>query len=530
MRESVFLGIALLLMMALLASMAQRLRIPTPIFLVLGGLVTSLLPGVPHLIIDPDLIFLIFLPPLLYEAAWFMSWRELWRWRRIVLVLAFGLVILTATAVAYTAQWLIPGFTLVLGFVLGGIISPPDAVAATSVLRNVKVPKSTLSILEGESLINDAASLIVFRFALASVATGTVVWKQVAVSFVAVTGLGAAVGLAIACVFYAIHRWVPLQLRISILLTFLSPYLMYLAAEELHYSGVIAVVSGGLFLSSQSHQLLHHTERVQGTAMWGTVIFIINGLVFVLIGLELPVILEGLKGYSVPAAIGYGLAISVVVILVRMGFALISAPFTRLIGRFIPVAVRNVGWRGPVVVGWAGMRGVVSLAAAFSVPLTLANGTPFPHRSLLLFITFIVILMTLVVQGLSLPMVVRWARPEEPIDRLPELQQEASITRQLHESAMHELTRHYGDQLAGNPLLTGLKNRLENGLVLNDMAASNTPNGLVDSYQEALVRLSQVKRKELMRLRREADFDEDILRKIEAQLDLEEEKTDHPIR
>ncbi|MBO0929621.1 Na+/H+ antiporter [Fibrella aquatilis] len=526
MRETVFLGLALLVMMALLASLAQRLRIPTPIFLVLGGIVISLLPGVPHLSIDPDLIFLVFLPPLLYEAAWFMSWRELWRWRRIVLVLAFGLVVLTATAVAYTAQWLIPGFTLVLGFVLGGIISPPDAVAATSVLRNVNVPKSTLSILEGESLINDAASLIVLRFALASVATGTVIWKQVAVSFVTVTGLGAVVGLAIAGVFYVIHRWVPLQPRISILLTFLTPYLMYLAAEELHYSGVIAVVSGGLFLSNHSHRLLQHTERVQGSAMWGTIIFIINGLVFVLIGLELPVILDGLNEYSLPAAIGYGLAISTVVILVRLGFTLLSAPFTRLVGRYIPVAVRNVGWRGPVVVGWAGMRGVVSLAAAFSVPLTLASGEAFPHRSLLLFITFIVILMTLVVQGLTLPLVVRLVHPEEPIDRLPEKQQEAAIVRKLHEVAMHEFTRHYADQLTGNPLLAGLKNRLESGHLVNELTASTTADDLLDNYQAALVRLNQAKRNELMRLHREADFDQDILRKIEAQLDLEEEKVD----
>lgn len=530
MREAVLLGLALLLMMALLATLAQRLRIPTPIFLVLGGLVTSLVPGVPHLVIEPELIFLVFLPPLLYEAAWFMSWRELWRWRRIVLVLAFGLVILTATAVAYTAQWLIPGFTLTLGFLLGGIISPPDAVAATSVLRNISVPKSTISILEGESLINDAASLIVFRFALASIVTGTVVWQQVALSFVTVTILGAAVGLAVAGLFYVIHRWLPLQPRISILLTFLAPYLMYLAAEQLHYSGVIAVVSGSLFLSRHSHRLLQHTERVQGTAMWATVIFIINGLVFVLIGLELPVILDGLDGYSLPESIGYGLAISGLVIVVRMGFALVSAPFTRFIGRFIPVAVQRVGWRGPVVVGWAGMRGVVSLAAALSIPLTLPNGSPFPDRPLLLFITFVVILVTLVLQGLSLPLLVRWVRPEEPINRLPEPEQEAAINRQLHQTALNELTHQYAGQLADNPLLTELKRRLEGGLLLGQITGLQDSHELLTTYQEATDRLHRAKRNELDRLRHQDEFDEEVLRRIEAQLDLEEEKTDHPIR
>ena len=530
MREYVLLGIALLLMMALLATLAWRLRIPTPIFLVIGGLLISVIPGVPHLTIEPDLIFFVFLPPLLYEAAWFMSWRELWRWRRIVLVLAFGLVILTATAVAYTAQWLIPGFTLTLGFVLGGIISPPDAVAATSVLKNVKVPKSMISILEGESLINDAASLIVFRFALSSVVTGTIVWQQVAVSFVLVTVMGAVIGLAIAGVFYAIHRWLPLQPRIGILLTFLAPYLIYLAAEQVHCSGVIAVVSGGLFLSAHSHRLLQHTERVQGAAMWATVIFIINGLVFILIGLELPVILEGLEGYSLSSAISYGLVISALVIAVRMGFTLLSSPFTNLVGRFMTVAVRQVGWRGPVISGWAGMRGVVSLAAAFSVPLILPNGSAFPHRPLLLFITFIVILVTLVVQGLTLPWLIRLVRPEEPIDRLPEEQQEATINRKLHESALAELSQQYATQLVGNPLFTDLKSRLESNLRLTQLTTASTENALLAPYQEALTRLHLVKRNELARLRKDTDFDEEVLRKIEAQLDLEEEKNDHPMR
>ena len=530
MHETVLLGVALLLMMALLATLAQRTRIPTPIFLVLGSLGVSLVPGVPYLDIDPDLIFLVFLPPLLYEAAWFMSWRELWRFRRIVLVLAFGLVVLTATAVAYTAQWLIPGFTLTLGFLLGGIISPPDAVSATAVLKTVDVPKSTVSILEGESLINDAASLLVLRFALASVMTGAVSWQHIAVSSVTVTLLGVAVGLAIGGVFYAIHRWLRLQPRISILLTFLTPYLMYLAAEGLHCSGVIAVVSGGVLLSSQSHRLLQHTERVLGSAMWSTVVFIINGLVFVLIGLQLPVILSGLGGYSLARAIGYGLIMSAVVIVVRMGFALVSSPFTRFIGRFMPVAVQNIGWRGPLVVGWAGMRGVISLAAVLSVPLVLPDGSPFPNRPLLLFITFMVILVTLVVQGLSLPLVVRWVRPKELIDRMPEPEQEATISRQLHTSALAELKQQYGSQVADNPLLAELKKRLESGLLINQLTTTQDTKSWLAPYRDALTRLHGVKRSELDRLRKQEDFDEDVLRKAEAQLDLEEEKRDHPIR
>ena len=528
MRDLVFLGLALLLGMALLATLAQRLRIPTPIFLVMGGLLTSLIPGVPTLTIEPDLIFLVFLPPLLYEAAWFMSWRELWRWRRIVLVLAFGLVVLTATAVAYASTALIPGFTLALGFLLGGIISPPDAVAATSVLKGVNVPKSTLSILEGESLINDASSLVVFRFAMATVISGTFVWQEVGLNFVMVTVMGAVIGLAVAGVFYAIHRWLPIQTRITILLTFIAPYIMYLTAEQFHYSGVIAVVSGGLFLSNHSSRLLNHTERVQGLAMWATVIFIINGLVFVLIGLELSVVVKELDGHSLADAIGYGLAISALVIVVRLAFALFAMVFTEIVGRFIPVAVRNVGWRGPVVLGWAGMRGVVSLAAALSIPLTLPSGGPFPERSLILFITFVVILVTLVLQGLTLPLVIRWVHPKELIPRLAEEKQEATINRQLHEAALRELTQQY--TVADNHLLAHLKSRLESGLLLNQYVSSDRDGPLLADYNDALARLHRIKRQELERLRHQEEFDVDVIRKIEAQLDLEEEKSNHAIR
>lgn len=529
MREMVLLGLTLLLGMALLATLAQRLRIPTPIFLVLGGLLVSLIPGVPPVSMEPELIFLVFLPPLLYEAAWSMSWRELWRWRRIVLVLAFGLVVLTATAVAYASVAFIPGFTLALGFLLGGIVSPPDAVAATSVLKGVDAPKSTTSILEGESLINDASSLIVFRFALSTITSGVFVWQDVAVNFVMVTLMGGLIGLAVAGVFYVIHRWIPMQPRISILLTFLAPYIMYMTAEHFEYSGVIAVVAGGLFLSNHSHQILNHTERVQGTAMWGTVIFIINGVVFVLIGLEMAVVVQGLDGYTLPDAIFYGLLISAVLIVVRVVFALIAAEWTRIAGRFITVAVRNAGLRGPLVLGWAGMRGVVSLAAALSVPL-MVHGQSFPHRSIILFITFVVILVTLVFQGLTLPLVIRWLHPKEIFPRTPEDQQAAIILRQLHEAALQELEKRYGKYLPKNDLLVNLKNRLESGLRLNQIVSSDRDGPLLAQYKEALTRLHQVKRQELDRLRRQEEFDEDVVRKIEAQMDLEEEKNDYSVQ
>ncbi len=509
----------------------QRLHIPTPIFLVISGLIVSLIPGIPRIEIDPELIFMIFLPPLLYEAAWFTSWKEFWRWRRIIIVLAFGLVIVTAFAVAYVSSATMPGFTLAMGFLLGGIISPPDAVAATSVLKNIKVSKTTISILEGESLVNDAASLVVFRFALAAVLSGTFVWQSASVDFVLVTLLGIAVGLGVACVFYAIHRWLPTTTRISILLTFMAPYIMYIVAEEFHVSGVMAVVSGGLFLSNQSHVILNHSSRIQGTGMWATVVFALNGIVFILIGLELPVIINGLDGYSKTEAILYALMITGVIIVTRMVFTIASSYFTQFIGRYITVARRNPGLRGPIVLGWAGMRGVVSLASALSIPLTLPDNTPFPHRNLILFITFVVILVTLVFQGLTLPFVIRLVKLTDTDEGLSEDMQESKIRLKVLKVALNHLRENYADQLSTNELVENLKNSIESELHQTKRHLDSVENDgeSLTEYNQIMADIISVKRDELHRLRNVQEFDDEIIRKEEARIDLDEEKINHPI-
>lgn len=233
----------------LLIMLAQKVKISYPIFLVIAGLGISYIPGIPPMSIDPEIIFLIFLPPLLYEAAWYTSWNDFWRWRRPISLLAFGLVIITSVAVAFLTSSMIPGFTLAMGFLLGGIVSPPDAIAATSVLKNIKVPKRITTILEGESLVNDASSLIVLRFALAAVITGQFSLSNAAGDFFLSTVMGIVIGLAVAHVLYLIHRFLPTTPSIDAAITLISPYFMYLAAEQFHFSGVMAVVSGGLFLS-----------------------------------------------------------------------------------------------------------------------------------------------------------------------------------------------------------------------------------------------------------------------------------------
>ena len=531
MHQTLLLCLSLLLAVSILVMVGQRLHIPTPIFLVLSGLAISLIPGIPRIEVDPELIFLICLPPLLYEAAWFMSWKEFWRWRRIIMVLAFGLVILTALAVAYVSSAFIPGFTLALGFLLGGIVSPPDAVAATSVLRNVNIPKSTVSILEGESLVNDASSLIVFRFALAAVSSGTFVLRTATVDFFLVTILGVVAGLAVAVVFYAIHRWLPTSTRISVLLTFIAPYTMYLVAEEFKVSGVMAVVSGGLFLSNQSHVILDHSSRIQGVGMWATVVFALNGLVFILIGLELPVIINSLGDYSKTQAIEYALMVTAAVIVTRIIFAFCSAAFTQFIGQYITVAVRNVGYRAPIILGWSGMRGVVSLASALSVPLALQNGEPFPHRNLILFITFVVILVTLVIQGLTLPLVVRWVNFKDPIPRLPDDEQQTKIRLKLTKAALSHLQEHYADELDTNELVKNMKSRMEDDLhqTKHHLDALEGDGENVTRYNQIRADVIAVKRDTLQQLKSKQEFDDDVLRGEEARMDLEEEKSNHPI-
>lgn len=526
-----FLCIALIITVSLLVMLGQKLRISYPIFLVLGGLLISFIPGIPNIKINPELIFLIFLPPLLYDAAWNTSWKDFWRWRRVISVLAFGLVIVTSVVVAFVSSSLIPGFTLSLGFLLGGIISPPDAVAATSVLKGIKVPRRIVAILEGESLINDASSLIVFRFALVAVIAGTFVWHQAIVDFSVVTFMGIVVGLVIALVLYAVLRWLPTTPSIDTALSFTAPYLMYLTAEHFHVSGVMAVVSGGLFISYRSHELFSHSSRLQSISMWSTATFVLNGLVFMLIGLELPTIMEGLEDYSLGEAIGYSLIIAVAIIITRISFALFASMFTVFASRFITVADNRPGWQGPLIIGWAGMRGVVSLAAALSIPLLLSNGDPFPHRNLILFITFVVIFITLVVQGLSFPLIIRWIKYQDPDHVLPAKKQDEQIQLQLLKVALEKLIKKYPGASVDNALVANLKTRYENesGLIANHSGTSEpeTEKETVDEFRKVFAELIKAQRRELMKFRTQEGFEDEIIRKHENQLDLEEEKVKH---
>lgn len=513
--------LALVVLIVLVIMLANSIKVAYPVLLVLAGLIISFIPGTPDLKIDPELIFIIFLPPLLYEAAWANSWKELWHWRGIIGSFAFIVVFLTAVSIAFVANSFIPGFSLALGFLLGGIVSPPDAVSAGAILKFVKVPKRMASILEGESLLNDASSLIIFRFAMIAVATGQFVWYQAAVSFGWIVIGGVGIGLLVGFLFLKAHKLLPTDVNMDTILSLVTPHAMYIGAEAAHASGVLAVVSGGLFLSYHRHHFLGSSSRLRGENVWQSLVFLLNGLVFLLIGLDLPEIISDLKeeGIGFYRATGYGLLITSVLIIVRMFAAYGGAMLIKAASYFMTVADKKPGLKAPLVLGWTGMRGVVSLAAALSIPITLADGTAFPHRSLILYMTFIVILVTLVLQGLTLPAIIKKVNMPDFNDHLPEEETENLIREELAKESLKYLTQHHKAELAYSFLLQKLASQWQNHLQSDETAT--IPENIKSIYKNILEKQRILL---LHKNKNEQRIDEGIVRRFLHQIDLEEEK------
>jgi Na+/H+ antiporter len=508
--------------------LARKIKIAYPILLVLVGLPLGYVPALSGIDIEPDLIFVIFLPPLLYEAAWNTSWKDFWKWRRLISSFAFPIVIITSCVVAFVSSAIIPGFTLATGFLLGGIISPPDAVSASAILQHIKVPKRFVTIAEGESLMNDASSLIIFRFALAAVITGSFVFSHAAANFVLVIVMGIAIGIAVAIVFYAIHRWLPTTTNIDIILTFITPYAMYMLAEEFNFSGVLAVVSGGLFLSVRRHRFLSHRARLQGVNVWEAVAFVLNGFVFILIGLELPVIIKDLGPDGLQPAIKYSLIITGVLIVTRFISTFGATIFTMFMANFITVADRRPGWKAPILFGWTGMRGVVSLAAALSIPLTLSSGAFFPNRALILFITFTVIIVTLVLQGLTLPALVKWLNMPDPDYVVSFEQQKQLVRKKLSALSLTILQDKYAPQLANNGMVKSLQLKLTADMeLLKDWEKEDSAkraDAFYKDYRTVMADLLQQQRSLLNTLNKKENISDELIRQQLELLDLEEEK------
>ncbi len=389
----------LLVAVAFIVTLARRLNVPYPILLILGGLVLAALPQVPDIELDPEIVLVIFLPPLIFAAAWQTPVHDLRRNLRPVLLLSVGLVIFTALVVGAVLQWLVPGLPLAAAIGFGAIVAPTDAVAATSVLRRMAVPRRVLLILESESLLNDATALTLYRAALAAVAAGGFVLSDTLVTFgIAAVG-GVVFGLLLAIVIARL--WARLfDPPVEVTLSLLIPYAAYLPAEALHFSGVIAAATCGLYLGFRSSRLLASDTRVLAAGAWEIVVFILNGFAFMLIGLQLKVTAAGLIGHTPAELALLSIVISLTVIATR--FVLIIPAV--IVPRWLMSVDAERGRRATssaIVIAWAGLRGVVSLALALALPLN------FPERNLLIFLTFVVILVTLVGQGLTLPLLLR---------------------------------------------------------------------------------------------------------------------------
>ena len=401
------LVLGLLSLAILLRPVAQRLRLPYPVLLLIMGLAIAQIPALPPLPLDPDTVFFIFLPPLLYSAAWSINKADLLQNRRAVGFLATGLVVATASGVAWLAHSLIPNFTWAEGFLLGAIVAPTDVVATDSVMETMGVPHRINTIVEGEGLINDATSLILYRFALAAVLTGQFSVGQAAGSFVwtavASTGLGIGLGWVVG---YA-HRFFGRDSVSNTAITLLTPYGAYLLGEELQFSGVLVVVVCGLWVSSREADQFSSRSRLEARSVWDTLIFLLNGFVFIILGLQLPGLLARLQNYTGLTLLAYATAATGVTVAVRLVWVWPSAYVPRLLVPAIRRREPKPSWQELLVVGWAGMRGIISLAAALSLPATLADGAAFPNRDLIVLITFGVITGTLLGQGLSLAGLIR---------------------------------------------------------------------------------------------------------------------------
>lgn len=521
--EIIFL--ILLFFVAIFAALARKINVPYPIVLVVAGLLLSFIPGVPRIMLSPDAVFLVVLPPLLYAAAWTTSWRDFKYNLVSILGLAIGLVSFTVLGVAETARWIFQGFDWRLGLVLGAVISTTDAIAATSIARRVGLPRRIMNILEGESLVNDATGLLALEFATALIVSGqkpTVAGGAIRLVYLILVGV--AVGLGFGLLIAQIEKYIddgPLEIVVSIL----TPYAAYLTAANLNASGVLAVVASGLYLSRRSSQFFSPNVRVQAGAVWESLTFAVNGMVFVLIGLQLSYVLSGIREYRMSQLLVYGALFSAIVICLRLVWAFPGAHISQFIRRrILKQDVPSPSARQIFVVGWTGMRGVVALAAAIALPATLADGSPFPERNLIVFLTFCVIFVTLVLQGLTLPSLIRalgLAGAHEDADEeddarrtiasaaLAQLEAARKTDAPEFDAVYDEIARTYERRIAS----LRKDDRNEGDALSNQELAR---------YRVVLGELIRVERKTALRLRNEGRINDEVLRKIEHELDLGE--------
>ena len=503
------------------AFLAHLVHVPYPITLVLGGTAIGFIPGIPSVELDPELVLLIFLPPLLYGAALFTSLRDLRRNARPIALLAIGLVLGTMAAVALIAHYVI-GLDWDVAFVLGAIVSPTDAVAPAEIMRRVGAPRRLVAVVEGENLTNDWTALILYRVAVAAVVSGSFSLLDASVEFVLSGVGGLAIGLAAGWVIRQIRRRLddpPTEITISLL----SGYAAYLPAEELGFSGVIAAVTVGVYMGWYTPELTTPLTRIQSMSVWEILTFLLNAVLFLLVGMQLPNIIDDLSGESAGQLLLWGALVSATVIVVRMGWGFTVTYLLRVIDRRAAQRARRVGPRERIVVGWAGMRGAVALAAALAVPLRTDSGAPFPERDLIIFLAFVVILVTLVGQGLTLgPLINRLGVVDDGEEEVEEI----AARIRLAEAALARLEELEGadwvrDETLGRvrALYDYRRRRFEARTDGDERYEERT-----DAYRRLMYELFEAQREELVGMRNALDISDEVRRRIERELDLEESR------
>jgi len=506
--------LGLLVLATVLAGAARKLRLPEPIVLVVAGIAVGLIPGVPHVELEPDLVFLLFLPPILYAAGYFTSIRDFRANLRPILLLSVGLVLVTTIAVAAVLKALVPELPWAAAFAFGAIVSPPDAVAATAVFRRLGVPRRVVTILEGESLVNDATALVALRMAVAVALGGTFSLVDAAGSLLLVGLGGIAVGLVVAKVAGIIMTRIE-DATLGIVMSLLIPVVAYLPAEALHVSGVLAVVVAGIYAGRIAARSMNSAQRIEGQAAWNVVLFLIHGLVFVLIGLQLPVVLADLDGSALDL-LAIAVPVCATVIVIRFLWVFPASYLPRALSRRIREGEPYPRPRYVAVISWAGMRGVVSLAAALALPVD------FPERSLVQVLTFAVIIATLVLQGLSLPLLIkalgvtagdngaeeeRTARlfaAQAAVDRIGRLRRDAPDHLELLDQllAQYEHRSSHIDPDDGTP-----RDEVEQELLEH----RRLRRAVIDAEREAVIRM-----------RDRGELSDEVMRRLERDLDLEE--------
>jgi CPA1 family monovalent cation:H+ antiporter len=504
--------------------LARKLATPYPIVMVVGGLLLGFVPGIPGISLNPELIFLVVLPPLLYAAAWNTSWRD-FRYNIVsIFLLAFGLVAFTVVGVGVLAPRIFSGLDWRLGLVLGAIVAPTDAIAATSIARRVGLPGRIVDVLEGESLINDATGLLALQFAIAIVVSGHVPTVSTGVlTLIWLIAGGVALGLLVGWIVYHLERHFddgPIEITLSILI----PYAVYLAADAVHASGVLAVVACGLYLSRRSAVFFTPAVRIQVWSFWESFTFVLNGLVFVLIGLQLTMVRNSIRDYKFSTILLAGAIFSVVLILLRLVWVLPGS----WVAWFLRTRLGHQQERPPrasyiFVIGWTGMRGVVSLAAALALPEVVADGSRFPHRNLIVFLTFCVILVTLVLQGVTLPSIIRRLGLGGAAGPNCEEQEARRIV--IEAAVSHLEDARDRDRADAAALYDDLAEHYRHRLSSLSPTAENLADADVhDRYVELSLEAVRVERKTAVSLRNEGRINDEVLRRIERELDLTESR------